>query len=73
MLILLADGYANRIHLGHDAACFFDFMVENPPFADEHADYLHISQKILPVLRERGVSEAQIEAMLVTNAQRFFA
>ena len=38
----LAEGYADRIHLGHDAACFYDFMFGDPNFADEKPDYLHI-------------------------------
>ena len=70
---LLAEGYADRVHLGHDAACFFDFMFGNPYFADEHADYLHISTKILPALREAGVTQAQIDQMLIGNVQTFFA
>jgi len=70
---LLAEGYADRVHLGHDAACFFDFMFENPYFADEHADYLHISTKILPALLEAGVTQAQIDQMLIENPQRFFS
>jgi phosphotriesterase-related protein len=69
---ILAEGYADRVHLGHDAACFFDFMFENPYFADEHADYLHISTKILPALLDAGVTQAQIDQMLVENPQRFF-
>jgi phosphotriesterase-related protein len=70
---LLAEGYVDRVHLGHDAACFFDFMFSNPYFADEHADYLHISTKILPALLEAGVTQQQIDQMLVGNVQRFFA
>jgi len=70
---LCAEGYADRVHLGHDAACFYDFMVENPPFADERPDYLHISNRILPALRDAGVTDEQIELMLVGNPQRFFA
>jgi len=27
---------------------------------------------VLPALRDRGVTEAQIEAMLVTNPRRYF-
>jgi phosphotriesterase-related protein len=69
---ILAEGYADRVHLGHDAACFFDFMFSNPYFADEHADYLHISTKILPALLDAGVTQAQIDQMLVENPQRFF-
>ena len=70
---ILAEGYADRVHLGHDAACFMDFMVGNPYFADEHADYLHISTKILPALLANGVTQEQIDQMLVENPQRFFA
>ena len=70
---ILAEGYADRVHLGHDAACFFDFMFGNPYFADEHADYLHISTKILPALLDAGVTQEQIDQMLVENPQRFFS
>ena len=70
---ILAEGYADRVHLGHDAACFMDFMVGNPYFADEHADYLHISTKILPALLANGVTQEQIDQMLVENPQRFFS
>jgi phosphotriesterase-related protein len=72
LLALLEEGYADRVHLGHDAACFYDFMQHNPVFASERPDYLHLSTKVLPVLRERGVTEELIDAMLVANPQRFF-
>ena len=32
---LLAEGYGDRVHLSHDAACFIDFMVGDPAFANE--------------------------------------
>jgi phosphotriesterase-related protein len=71
---LVGEGYAGQIHLGHDAACFYDFMIGNPIFADhEVADYLHISTKILPRLLDAGVTQDQIDEMLVANPQRFFA
>jgi len=73
LLALLEAGYVERIHLGHDGACFYDFMIGNPFFANEKPDYLHISNRILPALREGGVTEEQIEQMLVENPQRFFA
>jgi phosphotriesterase-related protein len=72
LIALLGEGYADRIHLGHDAACFMDFMAHNPPFGDEHADYLHISQKVLPQLLAAGVPQEQIDTMLVENPKRFF-
>ena len=72
LLSLLQEGYGDRIHLSHDGACFYDFMVENPFFADEKPDYLLISQSVLPALRDAGIQEAQIEAMMVQNPRRFF-
>ncbi|HEX7625863.1 MAG TPA: hypothetical protein VF379_02330, partial [Gaiellaceae bacterium] len=70
---LVAEGYADRVHLGHDGACFYDFMQHNPFFADEQPDYLHISTTILPALLAHGVTQEQIDLMLVGNPQRFFA
>jgi phosphotriesterase-related protein len=69
---LVAAGLTDRIHLGHDAACFMDFMVHNPPFAHERPDYLHISNTILPALLANGVTQEQIDEMLIVNPQRFF-
>ena len=71
VLALLAEGYADRIHFSHDAACFYDFMVGNPAFADERPDYLHITNVILPKLRERGVTDAQIDQIMVDNPRRW--
>jgi phosphotriesterase-related protein len=71
LLALLEDGYGDRIHLSHDGACFYDFMVGDPNFADERPDYLHLSTKILPVLREHGVTDAQLDELTIANPRRF--
>jgi phosphotriesterase-related protein len=73
LIALLREGYADSIHLGHDAACFMDFMAHNPPFANENPDYLHISQNVLPELLQAGIAQEQIDRMLVHNAKRFFS
>jgi len=69
---LLAEGYADRVQLGHDAACFYDFMAGNPLFADEKPDYLHISKNIVPALLATGVTPAQVDEMLIDNPRRYF-
>ena len=69
---LIGEGYTESVHLGHDGACFYDFMHANPFFADEKPDYLHISAKILPALLAAGVTREQIDTMLSANPQRFF-
>ena len=73
LLALLEEGYGDRIHLSHDAACFMDFMVGDPNFAAERPNHLHISSRILPALRDAGVTEAQIDQLLVDNPRRFLA
>jgi phosphotriesterase-related protein len=73
LLALLDEGYADRIHLSHDAACFMDFMVGDPFFANEKPDYLLISNQVVPALLERGATQEQIDQMMIENPKRFFA
>jgi len=73
LLVLLENGYGDRIHLSHDAACFYDFMTGDPAFANERPDYLHIWNRILPELRRAGVTQEQIDQLTVDNPRRFFA
>jgi phosphotriesterase-related protein len=72
LVALLAEGYGDRVHLSHDAACFIDFMVGDPAFANERPSYLHISTKILPALRDAGVPDEQIDVLMIANPRRFF-
>ena len=71
LLALLGEGYGDRIHLSHDAACFLDFMVGDPAFADEKPDYLLISNQVVPALLKEGITEAEIDALMVDNPRRF--
>ena len=41
-------GTSTSIHFSHDGATFHDFMVGDPVFADEHADYLHVIERDPP-------------------------
>ena len=70
---LVAEGYTGQVHLGHDAGAFHDFMIGNPIFEGEIADWLHIPTTILPALLEAGITQAQIDEMLLENPRRFFA
>jgi phosphotriesterase-related protein len=73
LLVLLEQGYGDRVHLSHDAACFYDFMTGDPNFANEAPDYLHIPNRILPELRRAGVTDEQIDQLMVANPMRFFS
>ena len=72
LIALLREGYGDRIHLSHDAACFMDFMTGDPFFADERPDYLLISNRVVPALLGAGVTQEQIDQMMVENPKRFF-
>ncbi|MEV4597779.1 phosphotriesterase-related protein [Amycolatopsis sp. NPDC049253] len=64
-------GYARSMVLSHDASCYFDWLeapVREAVLPNWH--YLHITEDVLPALRERGVSEADLTTMLVGNPRR---
>jgi phosphotriesterase-related protein len=69
---LAARGYADHMVLSHDASCYFDWIDQSllPLMPNWH--YLHISNDVLPALRERGVTDEQIDTMLVANPRRWF-
>lgn len=60
--------------LSHDASCHIDWF---PPGVREqvapHWHYTHIHETILPALRDAGVTEQQIDTMLVEIPRRYFA
>jgi phosphotriesterase-related protein len=65
-------GYADRMVLAHDAACYIDWIDPNVFALMTQWNYLHIHNDVLPYIRERGVTDAQIEAMLVHVPRRYF-
>jgi phosphotriesterase-related protein len=70
---LAERGYAGRMVLSHDAACYIDwFRPEQIGAFAPDWHFGHLFDDVLPALLERGVSQAQIETMLVTNPRRYF-
>jgi phosphotriesterase-related protein len=69
---LIKRGYGDRMALAHDASCYFDWV--EPSFLDAapNWNFLHITQDVLPALRERGIDDAAIETLLVDNPRRWF-
>jgi phosphotriesterase-related protein len=68
---LCAHGYADRMVLAHDAACFMDwFDLELQPVMAPNWHYTHISDDVLPALLAQGVTQDQIDQMLVDNPRR---
>jgi phosphotriesterase-related protein len=69
---LVAEGYTNRIHISHDASCFLDFPIGDEQWSGLLIGYMHIPTVILPALLEAGVTQEQIDEMMMENPKRFF-
>jgi phosphotriesterase-related protein len=71
---MVRRGYAGQLALSHDCCCWSDFF---PDVADYHQampnhHYLHISNEIIPLLLEAGVSQADLTQMFVDTPRRLF-
>jgi phosphotriesterase-related protein len=67
-------GHADKMVLSHDAHCFIDWLPEElVPVAMPNWNYLHISDDVLPALKERGVTDEQITTMMVDNPRTIFS
>lgn len=67
-------GYAGSMVLSHDASCHIDWFPSGAiaRFAPRW-NFEHIFDDVLPALRDRSVTEQQIETMLVANPRRYFS
>lgn len=70
---LCKRGHADRMVLSHDAACHMDWFDDDLlAAAAPQWNYLHISEDVIPALRDRGVTDEQIDQMLVDNPRAIF-
>jgi len=66
-------GYAEKMVLSHDAACYFGWV--DSPLREKivpNWHFNHIPDNVLPALREAGVTEDQVWTMTVENPRRIF-
>jgi phosphotriesterase-related protein len=74
LVTLCERGYASRIMLAHDKASFIDWFTNDEiGFGAPDWQYSYIPSTMLPALRERGVSQVQIDQMLTGNPRDFFS
>lgn len=70
---LVRRGYVEHLTLAHDANCYIDyFSPEAKHAAAPNWHFRHISEDVIPALLKGGLSEADVETMLVTNPRRHF-
>lgn len=74
---MVEQGYADRMVLAHDAACYMDYFSGDVAqgLLDQAApnwNFTHISDDVLPALLAAGVTQEQIDQMMVANPRRYF-
>ena len=65
-------GHADSMVLSQDASCYIDWIEPAVMAVLPQWHYTHIHEEVLPYLREHGVTEEQIDTMLVANPRRYF-
>jgi phosphotriesterase-related protein len=74
---LAARGYADRMVLSHDASCFIDYFGaahdEARAAAAPNWHFEHITDDVIPALLASGVTQAQIDTMMIENPVRYFS
>jgi phosphotriesterase-related protein len=71
---LLGIGFERQIVLSHDSVwCWLGRPLPIPPEQMAKWNPTHVFRNVLPSLREAGVSQAKIDAMLVENPSQYFA
>jgi len=69
---LCERGHADQMVLSHDASCHIDWLPKEAFDVMPRWHYLHITQDVLPALKQRGVTDEQITQMLVDNPKKVF-
>jgi phosphotriesterase-related protein len=65
-------GWAEQIVLSQDASCYIDWLEPGVMDLLPQWHYTHIHDEVLPYVRGKGVTDEQIDTMLVANPRRYF-
>ncbi len=65
-------GYAGSMVLAQDASCYIDWIQPDLMALMPDWHYLHVQKDVVPALLERGVTQEQVDQMLIGNPRRFF-
>ncbi len=68
--LLCERGHADRIVLSHDAMCHVDWFPPEVAQAWKDWRWTHLPEDVLPAMREAGISDEDVEAMMVANPRR---
>jgi phosphotriesterase-related protein len=66
-------GHAEHMVLSHDAACVFHGTEDVPTDHSPNWHWRHLFEAVLPALARAGVTDQQIDQMLVVNPRQIFS
>jgi phosphotriesterase-related protein len=69
---MVRRGYAERMVLSQDTSCYIDWAGPELRAAMPKWNYTHLSDEVFPWLLDNGVSQEQIDTMLVDLPRRIF-
>lgn len=69
IVTLCREGYADRMVLSHDAACHSEWIDTAAPGL-ENWNFQYIPRVVVPLLREAGVAESDVQDLVVNNPKR---
>jgi phosphotriesterase-related protein len=69
---LCRRGFASSMVLAQDAACYLDWIQPDLMQMLPDWNYLHVQNDVVPSLLQAGVTQEQVDQMLVANPRRFF-
>lgn len=70
---LIAAGYAEQMLLSHDAGWYDPAQLDGRPQPDGIRGYTALFDRFIPALRARGVTDAVIDQIMISNPARAFA
>jgi phosphotriesterase-related protein len=72
LIEMVRRGYGDRMVLSQDASCHIDWADPGLKAALSQWNYTHLHDAVIPWVLERGVSQEQIDTMLVDLPRRIF-
>jgi phosphotriesterase-related protein len=71
---LCARGHAKQMVLSHDASCYWEAVPQDMVAAAlPNWHYLYIHDDVIPALKANGVTDEQLNTMLVDNPRKIFS
>lgn len=70
---LVRRGYVEKITLAHDASCYIDYFdPQAKAQVQPNWNFLHIPNDVVPMLLKKGLTDEDIDTILVQNPRRSF-